>query len=78
MLDLANDVKWTADRLTVNGERDLGFHGRGGERVAGLAAEARIIIARLGTENVNVSRFTTCRFVSVINLDFILVPDNLR
>ena len=60
------------------GERDLGFHGVWAKQVAGLAAESSVIVACISPKNIDVSRFTTCRLVSVIDLDFVLVPDDLR
>lgn len=65
------------DRLTVNGERDFGLHGGSAERIAGLAAEAGVIVAGLGAEYVDVARLAARRLVGMVNLLFVLEPDDL-
>lgn len=60
------------------GERDLGFHWGWAEQIFSLAAESSVIVAGIGPKNVDVSRFTSIRFVIVIDLLFVLVPDDFR
>ncbi len=60
------------------GERDLGFHGGWAKQIFSLAAESGVIVAGIGPKNVDVSRFTSRRLVIVIDLLFVLVPDDFR
>lgn len=65
-------------KLTVNGERDLRLHWSDAEGIAGLATEAGVVVASFGPEGVDIPRLSARRLVSVVDLDVILIPDDLR
>lgn len=63
--------------LTLDGEDDLGGHGRGVEVVVALAAEHRVVVVRGGEEGVRVARLAPGGRVGGVDEDVVAVPRDL-